>query len=127
MIKGITDEAYEKISKYLTIYSKDGIININTARKEVLMFLHERIDEPMVDGIIAYRGETPFGGQNWQEALRDVINNDDVYNGISPIIGVTSNAFSVTSTGRVERVEKKIRAVIDREGKQISCRYWRME
>ncbi len=127
MIKGVTYEVYEKISKYLTIYSKKGIININTVSKEVLMFLDERIDEPMTEGIMAYRGETPFGGQNWQETLRDVINNDDVYNGISPIIGVTSNAFSVTSTGRVERVEKTIRAVIDREGNQISCRYWRTE
>jgi len=131
MIKGVTDEVYEKISKYLTIYSKDGIININTVdpegRSEVLMFLDERIDEPMAERIIAYRGETPFGGQNWQEALRDVINNDEVYNRISKIIGVTSNAFSVTSTGRVERVEKTIRAVINREGNQISCRYWRTE
>ena len=127
MIKGVTDEAYEKISKYLTIYSKEGIININTASKEVLMFLDERMDEPMAEGIVAYRGETPFGGSNWQEALRDVINNDDVYNRISPLIGVTSNAFSVTSMGRVERVEKTIRAVIDREGNQISCRYWRTE
>jgi general secretion pathway protein K len=131
MIEGITDEVYEKISKYLTIYSKDGIININTVdpegRPEVLMFLDEGIDEPMAEGIIEYRGETPFGGENWQEALRDVINNDDVYNAISPIIGVTSNAFSVTSTGQVERVEKMIRSVIGREANQISCRYWRVE
>ena len=131
MIKGITDEAYEKISKYLTIYSKDGIININTVdpegRPEVLMFLDEGIDEPMAEVIIQFREETPFGGQNWQEALRDVINNDDVYNAISPIIGVTSNAFSVTSTGQVERVEKMIRTIIDREGGQISYRYWRVE
>ncbi len=127
MIKGITDEAYDKISKYLTIYSKDGIININTASKEVLMFLDEGIDEPMATGITEYRGETPFGGQNWQEALRDVINNDDVYNGISPIIGVTSNAFSVVSIGRVERVEKVLRSVIYREGSQISYPYWRIE
>ncbi len=129
MIKGITDEVYGKITKYkyLTIYSKDGIININTVSTEVLMFLDEGIDEPMAKGITEYRGETPFGGQNWQEALRDVINNDDVYNGISPIIGVTSNAFSVVSIGRVERVEKVLRSVIDREGNQISYRYWKVE
>jgi len=127
MIKGVTDEVYGKIFKYLTIYSKDGIININTVDMEVLMCLDEGIDGPMAVGIKEYREETPFGGQNWQEAFRDVINNDDVYNRISPIIGVTSNAFSVESTGRVERVEKKIRAVINREEKQISCRYWRTE
>jgi len=129
MIKGITDEVYGKISKYLTIYSKDGIININTVSKEVLMCLDDGIDEAIAEGIIEYRMETPFEGQNWQEALRDVINNDDVYNRISSMIGVTSNAFSVTSVGRVERVEKAIRAVIDREGegKGIVCRYWRTE
>ena len=132
MIKGITDEVYEKISKYLTIYSltidpKDGIININTASKEFLMCLDEGIDEAMVQGITEYRDETPFGGQNWQEAFRDVINNDDVYNRISPIIGVTSNAFSVESDGWVQNVKKKIRAVIVREKKQISRRYWRTE
>jgi len=127
MIKGVTDEVYGKIFKYLTIYSKDGIININTVDMEVLMCLDEGIDGPMAVGIKEYREETPFGGQNWQEAFRDVINNDDVYNRISPIIGVTSNAFSVESTGRVERVEKVIRAVIDREGKQILYRYRRME
>ena len=127
MIKGVTDEVYGKIFKYLTIYSKDGIININTVDMEVLMCLDEGIDGPMAVGIKEYREETPFGGANWQEAFRDVINNDDVYNRISPIIGVTSNAFSVESTGRVERVEKKIRAVINREEKQISCRYWRTE
>ncbi len=127
MIKGVTDEVYGKISKYLTIYSKDGIININTVSTEVLMFLDEGIDGPMAKGITDYREETPFGGQNWQEALRDVINNDDVYNGISPIIGVTSNAFSVESDGWVQNVKKKIWAVIDRQEKQISYRYWRVE
>jgi general secretion pathway protein K len=128
MIRGITDEVYGKISTYLTIYS-DGTININTVGKEILMCLDEGMDEAMAEAIIEYRGETPFEGPNWQQAFRDVINNDDVYNRINYIIGVTSNAFSVTSVGRVERVEKAIRAVIDREGegKGISCRYWRTE
>jgi len=126
MIKGVTDEVYGKIFKYLTIYS-NGTININTAGKDVLMCLDEGMDESMAGGIIGYRGETPFEGANWQQALRDVIKNDDVYNGISKILGVTSNAFSVESIGLVERVEKKIRAVINREEKQISCRYWRTE
>ena len=125
MIKGITDEVYGKIATYLTIYS-DGTININTVGKEVLMCLDEGIDEATAEGIIEYRMETPFEGK---EELKDVINNDEVYGRISPIIDVKSNAFSVTSTGRVERVEKSIRAVIDREGegKGIACRYWRTE
>ncbi len=124
MIKGITDEVYGKISDYLTIYSKDGKININTASKEVLMCLDEGIDEVMVEGIMEYRMEQPFEAK---EELRDVMNNDEVFGRISPIIDVKSNAFSITSTGMVERVEKAIRAVINREGNRISCRYWRTE
>ncbi len=124
MIKGITDEVYEEISKYLTIYSKEGKININTASKEVLMFLDEGIDEPMAEGIIEYRMEKPFENK---DELKPVINNDELYGRIEKIIDVASNAFNVTSVGRVERVEKTIRAVIDRQGEQISCRYWRTE
>jgi general secretion pathway protein K len=123
MIKGVTDEVYGKISKYLTIYS-NGKINVNTVDKEVLMCLDEEIDEAVVEGIMEYRQEKPFEAN---EELRDVINNDELYGRISPMIDVKSNAFSVTSAGRVERVEKAIRAVIDREGKRISCRYWRVE
>jgi type II secretory pathway component PulK len=123
MIKGITDEVYGKISKYLTIYS-NGMININTVGKEVLMCLDEGIDEATAEAIIEYRMETPF---ERKEELKDVMNNDEVYKNISLIIDVKSNAFSVTSVGRVERVEKVIRAVIDREEKGIACRYWRTE
>ena len=124
MIKGVTDEVYGKISEHLTIYSKDGKININTASKEVLMCLDDGIDEVMVEGIIEYRGEKPFEGK---EELKALMNNDEVFGRISPIIDVKSNAFSVTSMGRVERVEKAIRAVINREANRISCRYWRTE
>lgn len=123
MIKGITDEVYGRISKYLTIYS-NGMININTAGKDVLMCLDEGMAETTAQEIINYRTEKPFDGK---EELKDVMNNDEVYGRMSPIIDVKSNAFGVTSLGRVERVEKAIRAVIDRTGKNISCRYWRTE
>jgi general secretion pathway protein K len=123
MIRGVTDELYGKISKYLTIYS-DGTININTARKEVLMSLDEGMDETTAQEIINYRTDKPF---EVKDELKDVINNEEVYGRISTILDMKSNAFSVTSVGRVERVEKAIRAVIDRTGKTISCLYWRTE
>jgi general secretion pathway protein K len=122
MIKDVTDEVYGKVSKYLTVHS-NGMININTVGKEVLMCLDEGIDEGIVEGIIQYRGEKPFDTKGELKELLD----DEVYKRIDPIIDVQSNAFGVTSTGRVERVEKAIQAVIDREGKRISCRYWKTE
>jgi len=122
MIKDVTDEVYGKVSKYLTIHS-NGMININTVGKEVLMCLDEGIDEGIAEGIIQYRGEKPFDTKGELKELLD----DEVYKRIELIIDVQSNAFSVTSMGMVERVEKTIRAVIDREAKRISCRYWKTE
>lgn len=122
MIKGVTDEVYGKISKYLTIYS-DAKVNINTAGKDVLVCLDDEIDEGIAEGIIQYREEKPF---DTKDELKEVL-EDEVYARIQSIIDVKSNAFSVVSIGRVKRVEKVVRAVIDREGGKISYRYWRVD
>jgi general secretion pathway protein K len=74
MIKGITDEVYAKISKYLTIYS-DGKININTASKEVLVSLDDEMDEGIAEGIIQYREEEPFDTKG---ELKDMLNDDEL-------------------------------------------------
>ncbi len=123
MIEGVTDEVYEKISQHLTVYS-DGKININTANKEVLVCLDNGIDEGIAEVIIQFREEKPF---DTPDELKDVLNDEELYTRISAIITVHSNTFSVVSIGRVERVEKMIRTIIDREGGQISYRYWRVE
>jgi len=123
MIRGVTDEVYGKISQHLTVYS-DGKININTASKEVLVCLDNGIDEGIAEVIIQFREEKPF---DTTVELKNVLNDEELYARISAIITVQSNAFSVVSIGRVERVEKMIRTIIDREGNQISYRYWRVE
>lgn len=123
MIKDVTDEVYGKISKHLTIYS-NGKINVNTASEEVLVCLDDEIDEAIAEVIIQYREEKPFDTKG---ELKDMLNDDDLYGRIESIIDVKSTAFSVVSFGRVERVGKAIRTVIDREGDRISYRYWRVE
>lgn len=123
MIKGVTDEVYGKISKYLTIYS-DGNININTASKDVLVCLDDAIDEATAEAIIQRREENPFTDK---VELKEEVLEEEVYNRIESIIDVKSNAFNVVSIGRVERVEKVVRVVVHREGGTISYRYWRVE
>ena len=122
MIKGITDEVYAKISKYLTIYS-DGTININTASKEVLVGLDDEIDEGIAEEIIQYREEEPFENK---EELKEVV-EEELYGRIESIIDVKSNSFGVVATGQVERVVKVVRVVIDRGENQLSYLYWRVE
>jgi hypothetical protein len=82
------------------------------------------IDDGIAEGIIGYREEKPF---DTKEELKDVLNDDELYKRIEGMITVQSNAFNVVSIGLVERVEKVVRAVIDREGDKISYRYWRVD
>jgi type II secretory pathway component PulK len=52
LVKGMTNEVFEKIKKYITIYG-DGKININTASAEVLAALG--LSNTLVSKIIAFR------------------------------------------------------------------------
>jgi general secretion pathway protein K len=49
------DGEYEGIIDYLTIYGKDGKMNINTAPSPVLRALAENIDEEMVEKLVEFR------------------------------------------------------------------------
>lgn len=65
LVKGFSSEVLEKIRPFTTVYpdpvnSMAALININTASKEILMSLDERINEATADQIIYYRKNTPF-------------------------------------------------------------------
>ncbi len=124
MIKGIDGDLFSKLNKFLTVNS-DGLININTASKEVLLSLSEDLTGEVVDEIIAYRGENPF-----QKKL-DVKNNislaDNVFNDLQKFIDVKSNFFSITSTGDVNNSRKTITAIVQRQNNKGTILYWRIE
>ncbi len=63
VVKGITSQVYDKIIPFLTIYG-DGIVNINTASRPVLVSIG--IDEGVVDVILSIRQ-----GPDGQEATKD--------------------------------------------------------
>ena len=54
LIKGLENETYNKLQKFLAVNS-DGWINMNTAGKEVIMSLSENLSGEIADEIIAFR------------------------------------------------------------------------
>ncbi len=60
MIKGYTQEVFNAISPYVTVYNTEGLVNINTAPESVLMALSEDITEELAAELIRYRQESPF-------------------------------------------------------------------
>ncbi|MFQ5735873.1 MAG: type II secretion system minor pseudopilin GspK [Thermodesulfobacteriota bacterium] len=60
MLKGYTPEVFGKVSPFVSAYNTGGLVNVNTAPKEVLMALSDEMTEALALEIIEFRAETPF-------------------------------------------------------------------
>ena len=122
LVKGF-EKLYENLLDYITIYS-DGKININTAPKEVLMSLSDRIDESIAKNILEYREDKEFEDIN---ELKEVPGIDSsLFSEIRPYITVKSNTFSLIAKSRCKDTENIIRAVLKRKNKGSDILYWRV-
>lgn len=54
LVKGVSPETFERIQNYVTVYG-DGKININSAPKEVIESLSDKMDSPLAQAIIDKR------------------------------------------------------------------------
>ena len=129
LIKGITDEIYQKVSPYLTVStdSTNGQININTAAPIVLQALG--FDEAQTRKLIDNR---PI-----QEVTTDLIRliGQDAYNNVvlrnqgllQGLLTVKSDIFSAKAIGRVHDTEKTVQALLDRSGSIVRIKTWRVE
>lgn len=106
------------VSPFLTIYT-DGLVNINTAPKEVLAAIFE--SKELADAIIAERearaskGElTPYKSP---EELRNIQDMDaDKLTAVSPQLTTQSKFFRVIITARSGQLVKKIFCVVQTGG-----------
>lgn len=120
LIKNMDKATYEKLIPYVTVYG-DGLININTAEKPVLLSLSEDISEELAQRIIDYRKLIPFEETS---RLQKVAGFDDlsIYGPISAAITVRGKYFHVRSSASSGGIKSIIEAVIG-TGKDI--KYWR--
>jgi len=113
-------EPSKPLPDLFTVYAK-GKININTAPKEVLLALHEDIDEESVNEIIERRAEEPFESvdevKKISSNLEDIFKPKDGKKGIGNLIDVKSNYFKIVAHGTVNNVTKTIEAVVYRDSK----------
>lgn len=130
LLKGFDDEAFygkEKergsLDSYLTVYGDDKV-NINTAPDIVFQSLHPDIDESLAQEIVEYREEHPFKKIT---DLKEVFGIDDrLYNKISPLVTVKSSFFQVYATGSLGEARKRIETILERKGKTLEIKYWRI-
>ena len=134
LVRGVTADVFEKLLPFVTV-SSSGMVNINTAPKEVLMSLSAgkdlaeggAIDSKTADEIIAYRVDHPFtvASQigNVSPFLRDLYARTL----IREILDVRSTYFHVRSSGDVGGTVRTIDAIGIRAGNELQWRFWRIE
>jgi general secretion pathway protein K len=134
LVRGVTGEVFEKLRPFVTV-SSSGLVNINTAPKEVLMSLSAgtdlaeggAIDAKTADEIIQYRTDTPFTTAsqigNVSPFLRDLFARTLIRN----IVDVRSTYFHVRSSGDVGGTVRTIDAIGIRVGNEVQWRFWRIE
>ncbi|MBV5340466.1 MAG: type II secretion system minor pseudopilin GspK [Deltaproteobacteria bacterium] len=114
LVKGFTPEMLGKLRSILTPYSDMAgsplsTVNINTASKEVLAALDDRIDDRMAERIIEERRLQPFSST---AQLSRVPGLDTVAIGLVGKISVKGNLFRITSRGRVKNAGRTVEAVV---------------
>lgn len=134
LVRGVTSEVFEKLRPFVTV-SSSGMVNINTAPKEVLMSLSAgtdlagggAIDAKTADEIIQYRKDHPFTNTsqlgNVSPFLRDLYARTLIRN----IVDVQSMYFHVRSSGDVGGTVRTIDAIGIRTGNEVQWRFWRIE
>ncbi|MFZ7113112.1 MAG: type II secretion system minor pseudopilin GspK [Desulfatiglandales bacterium] len=114
---------------FLTVYPKEEKININTARKEVLQCLHEKIDAALAESIIERREEQRFSNL---KDLGDFLSQETlsldttIRSEIQERVTMKSSCFSLEALGRYKESEAAIRAVVHRTDRGMKLFYWRV-
>ena len=134
LVRGITKEVFEKIKPFVTVHSS-GMVNINTAPREILIALSAgqdatdggEISPATADQIIEYRKDAPFQKTrdlgNVNPMLRDLYDKTR----FRDLIDIKSTAFHVRSMGDFGGTVRTVDAVGVRSGNDIQWRYWRLE
>jgi general secretion pathway protein K len=124
-IRGVTDEIYKKLLPHVTIFG-DGLININSADKYVLMSLSDQIGVELAGRVVTYRQLRPFKDRT---DLRNVAGFDSLYKPLGGRITARGIAFTVEVSAYKGDLKKSVSAVLAfknrSKGSELIYKYWK--
>jgi general secretion pathway protein K len=134
LVRGVSDEVFDTLRPFVTV-SSSGMVNLNTAPKEVLMSLSAgtdlagagAIDAKTADEIIQYRKDRPFTTPsqvgNVSPFLRDLYAKTLIRN----MVDVRSTYFHVRSSADAGGTVRTVDAIGIRVQNEVQWRFWRIE
>jgi general secretion pathway protein K len=124
MVRGYS-KIMEKIRPFTTVYAENSVaapININTAPKEILIALDERISDALADQIIAYRKSTPF---KYGSDLVKAPGMDRIATGLQSRITAKSSIFRIHAAAQVNGTTRVVESVVSFASGAPLTLYWR--
>ncbi|MCB0330933.1 MAG: general secretion pathway protein GspK [Bdellovibrionales bacterium] len=94
-IPGMNADRVRRISPFVTAFGNGRTVNINLAPRIVLESLHPEIGASQAEAIIQLRSEEAFTNVNKKGRLAPDIIPEEVYNEITPLIGIGSRWFQI--------------------------------
>ncbi len=125
MIKGFTSEILLKIRPFITVYAENSItapININTAPKELLTALDERISDSLAEQIIEYRKNSPFRDKS---DLVRAPGMERIATGLQSRITAKSSVFRIRAEAQVNGTTRVVETVVNFATGTPVTLYWR--
>lgn len=113
LIKGYSREVMRKIEPFVSPYNTDGLININTAPKEVLLALDESMTDTLAEAVIEYRDATPFKDKSDILKARGL---STIGYAMQDKITVESRVYRIRSRARAGDAVKEAEAVVKTGG-----------
>jgi general secretion pathway protein K len=127
LVKGFTREAFAKIQPFITVYADSTTaapININTAPKELLAVMDERMTDDLAARIIEYRKTTPFKAA---ADLARVTGMESIATGLTTRVVVEGTIYRLRADAVVNGTTRTIETVVQflNKGGKPKTLYWR--
>ncbi len=120
LVRDFTPETLRILEPFVAVHPRHGsAVNINTASAEVLMALHDDVDQSVAERIVQARQEQPF---TTIEDLRDLLGAESpAYSGlVTAGVRVRSDFFRITSRAGVGAGgARTATAVVNASGEQV--------
>lgn len=119
LVKGYSPAVFKKLSPYVTVYG-DGLVNVNTAPREVITALSGDITVDMAQRVIDYREKEPFKDAS---EIRKVTGFETIGFSLQGAITVASGYFRIYSRGVAGEGIRDVEAVVELNARKVV--YWR--
>lgn len=120
LVKGCDAASAGRLGRHLTVYS-DGLVNLNTATREVILSLSDEITTDMADSLIERRSIKPF---RHSSEIREVSGFETLGFSLQGRVKVKSDTFRIRAKASSGGVLRQAEAVV-RTGAADRILYWR--